>query len=124
MDRTSIGALAICILAGGVSPACSCGSSDNDSDPFDATATGSGASGTGGGPQYDEVTIDPPKASLTVQLGKTTSQSYKAFGTLDGKKSEVTDSCGWSVDAAFGAMTGPTFTAIAHGGETQVSATC
>lgn len=73
---------------------------------------------------FERIEVDPPFAALTVELGKTTTQSYVVFGVNGSKKQDITARCGLAIDSSFGAFTGPTVTVYAHGGKTTVDATC
>lgn len=110
-----------------IASAAACGSDD------DGTASNFGNGGKGGGagdaqsdaPSWDSVTVEPPTASLTIALGTTGTQAYKAFGEKNGQKSEITSECTWGIDQTFGSFASPgNLSAKPKGGETSVVATC
>jgi hypothetical protein len=74
---------------------------------------------------YTSVTVEPASVSLKVPLGGKVTQGYKAFATIGGAKTEVTDQCTWSLaDTAFGAFSGATLSVGPRGGATKVEASC
>jgi len=106
------------LVAGG------CGSGGGNS-TFDNGDGGTESGTDDAGPLYDDVSIDPPQATVGVTLGGTAEQVFKAFGTSHGVRTDVSSTCVWSVvDATFGRMDGPTFKALPRGGTTKVAATC
>ncbi len=99
----------------------------------DGTASNTGNGGSGGSvgdsasdaPSWDSVSIDPPKVTLSIALGQTKTQSYKAMGTKNGTTTDITSECTWNVDATFGSFGAPgSLTAKAKGGQTDVVALC
>jgi len=81
--------------------------------------------GSGGGDaSYGAIEVDPPQATLTVALGGTASQDYTVYGTVDGRRTDITSTCSLAIDPAFGTFTANTLMAAAHGGKTAVTATC
>ncbi|HLM76744.1 MAG TPA: hypothetical protein VK459_28785 [Polyangiaceae bacterium] len=110
-------ALAIAAAA----PACS----GSDTETSSGTPTG-GAAGAGGDNQqtFESVVIEPKAVALSIDLGSSQTQQYKAFGLKGDQKTDISGECDWSVPSPFGSMTGPTLTAIAHGGATVVTANC
>ena len=107
-------------LLGAAVPACSCNSNDTETG---TTLPGLGGGGHGGA-TTSNVVVDPPTASLEVPLGGSATQAFTATATVGGQSVDVTAECDWSVDQAFGMMTGPVLTANPLGGETDVTATC
>jgi hypothetical protein len=76
-------------------------------------------------PTIGDITVEPKTAIVTVPLGGAGSQTYRAFATKDGIKTEVTDKCGWTVgDPSFGAFAGSKMAVQARGGETTITAMC
>ncbi len=114
------------LLGTAISLAAACGSDDGE------VASNSGGAGGGGGKPTEggdgqvlsNVTVEPPSVTLTVELGGTAQQTYKAFAQVDGKQTEVTDQCVWSVATEFGAFAGASLALKAHGGTTAVTASC
>ncbi|HTR56218.1 MAG TPA: hypothetical protein VMJ10_36340 [Kofleriaceae bacterium] len=82
--------------------------------------------GSGGGADasYGAIEVDPPQATLTVALGGSAMQDYQVFGTVDGRRTDITSDCGLAIDPAFGSTLGATVTVGPHGGKTAVTATC
>jgi len=81
--------------------------------------------GSGGADaSYGSIEVDPAQATLAVALGGTAMQDYQVFGTVDGRRTDITAECGLSIDPAFGSALGATITVIPHGGKTPVTATC
>jgi Tol biopolymer transport system component len=120
---------AVLFWALGLAFACgaACGSDD------EGTASNFGSGGKGGSSgdaqtdaaQWDSVTVDPPTAALSIALGQTATQSYKAYGTKNGTTTEVTSECTWSIEQSFGSFPSPgSLTAKAKGGVTDVVALC
>jgi hypothetical protein len=89
-----------------------------------STSTTSGGGGAGGDAPITDVTVEPTSVSLDVPPGGTAQQAFTATGNLGGQIQDVTDLCSWSVDSAFGTMTGATLNAAPRGGTTQVNANC
>jgi len=74
---------------------------------------------------FSSVAIEPATVSLEVPLGGKVTQAYKAFATISGAKTDVTDQCTWSLaDSAFGAFSGATLSVGPRGGATKVEASC
>jgi hypothetical protein len=115
--------LILLVALGSAAAVAACGGGSSTGTGSSGGDTGGGGSG-GGTPSFDSVAIEPASATLTVSLGGTASQTYKAFGVKAGKKTEITKTCSWSVDQAFGAMADNVLAAKPHGGVSQVSATC
>jgi len=78
----------------------------------------------GGDAGFGSLEVDPPLANLTVQLGGTATQDYTVYSVEGTKKTDVTMDCTLTVDPSFGTFTAATLTATAHGGKTNVTATC
>jgi hypothetical protein len=116
-------ALFLAVTIAAAAPACS-GSDPGDTSSTSGDPTSSASSASGGDPSYESITVEPPQAALTVALGGTATQSYKAIGVLGGKTTDITAECDFIVASAFGTMNGPTLTAAPHGGATKVTATC
>lgn len=118
-------ALALAALGAAVLTAVAC-SSDEGETASNAAFGGNGGGGTGGGDSstLSNVTIEPASVTTTVELGKTAQQAYKAFAQVAGQLTDVTTQCTWDVPAEFGAFSGAQLTLKAHGGVTQVTATC
>lgn len=113
--------LFLAVAAAAAMPACSCG---GDDEATGSSGTTSGSGGSGGDAQAGTVRVEPAQVALTVELGATATQAYKAFATVNGEEREVTTECSWTIDPAFGAIAAGTLTAAAHGGTAQVVATC
>ena len=76
-------------------------------------------------PTIGDLSVEPKTATVTVPLGGAGAQTYQAFATKDGVKTDVTSTCGWTVgDASFGAFAGAKLAVSPRGGETTVIATC
>jgi hypothetical protein len=91
-----------------------------------AAACGSSSDGDDDGPTPDDpIVMEPPMARVTVPLGSTVNQDYRVFSVdAGGDRTDITSSCTIALDAAFGTVSAATVTVLAHGGETQVRATC
>ena len=95
-------------------------------------ASNQGAGGNGGSAgdagkdaaPYASVSVEPAQVTLSVALGGSAQQVYKAFALIGGSKTDVTPDCNWSVDASFGSFSGATLTLKPRGGSTNVSAGC
>jgi hypothetical protein len=99
--------LLVCLLA-------ACGGHHGDDTAADADTT-----------TITALRIDPDAATLTVPLGGTATQPYHVIATTPGGDVDVTGQCGLIVDPSFGAIASDgTFTAVPHGGVTQVQASC
>jgi len=109
--------LSVAIAAAAPASSCSSGGAGN-------TAGGGGDAGGGAGGGSGAVTVEPASVELTVPLGGSTTQDYKAFTSVGGQKKDVTDTCSFYVDAAFGSMVGAQLVAAPHGGKTTISADC
>ena len=72
------------------------------------------------------VTIEPVDATIDVDLkGALPVQSYSAFATMHGERTEITNRCNWSIaDVSFGDFDAATFRAERVGGTTRVTASC
>ena len=81
--------------------------------------TPSGDAGT-----YSAIRVAPETQTLNIALGASMTQDYAVFGTDATGEHDITASCILSIDSAFGSFTNATLTAAAHGGMTQVLATC
>lgn len=115
--------LALALATAALAPVCSC--SDGGSAATASGGTSGDTSGTGGGDgHYDAVTVEPKAVTLSVPLGGSATQSYQAFAIISGQKTDISDTCEWSVSQTFGSMSGATLTAADRGGVTQVTATC
>jgi hypothetical protein len=90
-----------------------------------AATVACGHHGNGGADaSYGVIEIDPPQATLTVPLGGNATQDYQVFGTVDGRKTDITADCTLSIDATFGSFAAATVTVLPHGGKTSVTASC
>lgn len=83
-----------------------------------------GNSGGDDAADFDHIEVEPALAAHTVELGKTAQQPYIVYGVNGSKKEDITARCSLAVDASFGTFTGANLTIAAHGGKTNVDATC
>src|SRR4051794_9755341 len=81
-------------------------------------------SGDADGGVYSSIRVVPETLTVTIPLGMTHVEPYKVYGTDGSGEHEITDQCALAVDGNFGSFAGATLTAIAHGGQTQVTAGC
>jgi dipeptidyl aminopeptidase/acylaminoacyl peptidase len=102
-----------------------CGATGGGDTPLEIDSGTTGEVFDDSRPTIGEITVEPKTASLTVALGAIGTQTYQAFATKDGVKTEVTDKCGWTVgDPSFGSFAGAKMAVAARGGETTITATC
>ena len=122
MQRARKVLLAVCCAS---AIAASCGSEEGGTASNIGGSSGSSGDASVDAPAYTSVSVEPAQVTLTVQLGGTASQAYKAFATIDGQQTDVTDQCGWSVaDSSFGTFAGATLGVADRGGTTTVVASC
>lgn len=74
--------------------------------------------------EYSSVRVVPDPVTLVVPLGGNATQDYKVLGTDSSGEHEITTNCTLAVDGNYGSFSSATLTAIAHGGQTQVTAAC
>ncbi len=109
------------VLTAALALAAACGG--DDSSKFDGGQDGSNGDST---VTYANIVLDPPTASLTVPLGGSVTQDYKAYADTNGQTHvDVTPQCTFTVaDATLGAFGAATFTSASRGGDTTVTAKC
>lgn len=73
---------------------------------------------------YDALAVEPAAATVRVALGGTGTQGYQVFGLRGGERTELTDGCTLTIDAAAGSFSGPLVTVGPRGGKFAVQATC
>jgi Tol biopolymer transport system component len=112
--------LGLALAVAAVTPACS---GDGKATSSSSSSNAGGSGGAGGG-AASSVIVEPESVTLTVPLGGSATQTYQAFTDIGGKKTDITDTCSFSIDPAFGNMVGPKLVALPHGGATQVIADC
>ncbi len=101
-----------------------CGS-DSPSSQFVTDASSDLDAAVDSGHGFSAVSVEPPDAILTVVLGGSATQTYKAFAVVGGAKTDITSSCGFTLtDNTFGGFSGASFAAAPRGGVTQVIANC
>ena len=83
-----------------------------------------GSSGGDDPADFDRLEIEPPNATLEVELGGTATQGYVVYGVNGTKKTDITTKCALAIDPSFGEFSGATVTVYPRGGKTTVLATC